>query len=42
MLKYVKRFTSVSYIQRPGDSISRHVTFIPGEGIGRELSSIYF
>ncbi len=39
MIKFIKKFVSVSYIQKPGDSIARHVTFIPGEGIGRELSS---
>lgn len=30
----------VSLIQRPGDSEKRHVTMIPGEGIGKELYSI--
>lgn len=31
--------STVSYVQRPGDSIKRTVTLIPGEGIGRDLSS---
>lgn len=29
----------VSLVQRPGDSYIRNVTLIPGEGIGRELTS---
>jgi hypothetical protein len=32
-------FPKVSLIQRPGDSYTRNVTLIPGEGIGRELVS---
>ena len=31
----------VSLVQRPGDSFKRHVTLIPGEGIGREIASIF-
>lgn len=31
--------TTVSYVQRPGDSSTRTVTLIPGEGIGRDLTS---
>jgi hypothetical protein len=31
--------STVSYVQRPGDSQQRVVTLIPGEGIGRDLTS---
>ena len=41
-MKNLKKFISASYIQKPGDSITRNVTLIPGEGIGRELSSKYY
>ena len=38
-----KYFSStVSFVQRPGDSTSRTVTLIPGEGIGRDLTSNNF
>lgn len=34
------KISKVSFIQKPGDSINKSVTLLPGEGIGRDLCSI--
>ena len=39
-INILSKKTKVSVVQRPGDSVPKRVTLIPGEGIGNELTSI--